>query len=279
MAIAPIECVFFDCDDCLYKNDWATMRLLTAKISQYTESKLGLSGEEVYGLFKKHGTTLCGLVKEGHLGEDQVDEFLEDVHDVPLDFGEDLKLRSMLAAIPYKRWVFTASTPSHAARCLKRLGIEDMFCGVVSASSRRMIDEVGYVSKHDPRCFAKAMEIAGVPKEKAAGCVFFDDSVSNLRTAKSMGWRTVLVGLHARDTGSRIVCEFADHAVDTIHEIPVVLPELFRCPHLEQPQIATDDKTKVTQRQKRKRSLKPCETSPERRIIRKTSEVDSPVSA
>lgn len=279
MSTAPIECVFFDCDDCLYKNNWATMRLLTAKISQYTESKLGLSGEEVYGLFKKHGTTLCGLVKEGHLGEDQVDEFLEDVHDVPLDFGEDLKLRSMLAAIPYKRWVFTASTPSHAARCLKRLGIEDMFCGVISASSRKMIDEVGYVSKHDPRCFAKAMEIAGVSKDRAAGCVFFDDSVSNLRTAKGIGWRTVLVGLHARDTGNRIVCEFADAAVETLHEMPSVLPELFRCPHSKLSQISTDDKAKIGSGQRRTRSLKPCETSPERRIKRKVSEVDSPESA
>lgn len=275
MAHAPIKCVFFDCDDCLYKNNWATMRLLTARISEYTETKLGLSGDMVYELFKKHGTTLCGLVKGGHLREDEVDEFLEHVHEVPLDFGADAKLRAMLKAIPYPCWVFTASTPSHAMRCLRRLGIEDMFCGIISASSRKMIDEVGYVSKHDPRCFAKAMEIAGVPKEEASGCLFFDDSVSNLRTAKSIGWRTVLVGLHARDTGDRIECDAADLAVDTLHEISEVLPELFKCPQSTPVKLLEDE----TKKAKRDRVLKPSGSSPARRVRRKPSEVDSPTSA
>jgi len=271
MATPQVDCVFFDCDDCLYKNNWATMKLLTSKISQYTEAKLGLSGEEVYELFKKHGTTLCGLVKEGHLREDQVDEFLETVHDVPLDFGPDPELRSMLAEIQRPRWVFTASTPSHAKRCLQALGIEDMFCGIISASSRTMIDQVGYVSKHDPRCFAKAMELAGVPPEKASSCLFFDDSVSNLRTAKKMGWRTVLVGLRARDTGALIECEAADMAVDTIHEIRSTCPEIFQLAQKKIADVARPNRNRV-------RVLKPIESSPVRRVRRKASEVDSPTS-
>lgn len=276
MTQAAIECVFFDCDDCLYKNDWATMRALTAKISEYTETNLGLSGAAVYDLFKKHGTTLCGLVKEGHLAASQVDDFLEAVHDVPLEFEADPKLRSILRAIPYPRWVFTASTPGHAKRCLERLGIQDMFRGIISASSRTMIDEVGYVSKHDPRCFAKAMQIAGVPKDKASGCLFFDDSVSNLRTAKSMGWRTVLVGLHARDTGARIECKAADLEVETLHEIPVVLPELFMSPFGKVPK-QLDDAVLITT--KRARVIKPIASSPDRRVRRKASEADSPQRA
>jgi putative hydrolase of the HAD superfamily/pyrimidine and pyridine-specific 5'-nucleotidase len=272
--MTTIDCVFFDCDDCLYKNNWATMKLLTAKISQYTETELGLSGEAVYELFKKHGTTLCGLVKEGHLREDQVDEFLEFVHDVPLDIEPDPELRSMLATIQLPRWVFTASTPSHAKRCLRALGIEDMFCGIISASSRAMIDQVGYVSKHDPRCFAKAMEIAGVPLERAPACIFFDDSVSNLRTAKTMGWRTVLVGLHARDTGARIECEAADVKVDTIHEIRSACPEIFKLASQK-----VEDVGATRPKIKRKRTLKPCQSSPERRVRRKPSEVGSPESA
>jgi putative hydrolase of the HAD superfamily/pyrimidine and pyridine-specific 5'-nucleotidase len=275
---APIECVFFDCDDCLYKNNWATMRALTAKIAQYTSTELNLPGDVVYGLFKKHGTTLCGLVKEGYLREDQVDEFLEKVHDVPLDFGPDPQLRPMLAAIPYPRWVFTASVPSHAKRCLKLLGIEDMFQGIISASSREMIDKVGYVSKHDPRCFSVAMETAGVPKDRAAGCVFFDDSVSNLRTANEMGWRTVLVGLHDRDTGARIASSAFDAAVASLHEIPTALPDLFVPPQPKIPKMLTGEHCHQSSKARRVRKLKPCDSA-ERRVVRRVSEAEAMVGA
>jgi putative hydrolase of the HAD superfamily/pyrimidine and pyridine-specific 5'-nucleotidase len=266
------------------------MKLLTGKISNFVEEHLGLSGEAVYELFKKHGTTLCGLVKEGHLREDQVDEFLETVHDVPLDFGPDPELRAMLAEIKYPRWVFTASTPSHAKRCLKALGIEDMFCGIISASSKAMINQVGYVSKHDPRCFAQAMEMAGVPPEKASGCIFFDDSLSNLRTAKQMGWHTVLVGLHARDTDAYIGNDpAADVAVDSIHQIRSACPELFKtshkkiedaCPELfKTSHKKIEDADANCQKRDRARILKPCNSSPVRRVRRKASELESPARA
>jgi len=42
-----------------------------------------------------------------------------------------------------------------------------------------------------------------------------------------VGWRTVLVGQHARDTGDFIECEHADHAIDTIHGLQHLMPELF----------------------------------------------------
>lgn len=58
-------------------------------------------------------------------------------------------------------------------------------------------------------------------------CLFLDDSTSNMRAAKAVGWRTVLVGQHARDSGDFINCEHADHAVDKIHDVRRIMPELF----------------------------------------------------
>lgn len=74
---------------------------------------------------------------------------------------------------------------------------------------------------------ARTLRIAGVTLEPSE-CLFLDDSVSNMRAAKSVGWRTVLVGRHARDTGDCIECEHADHAVDKVHELRTVAPELFQ---------------------------------------------------
>jgi len=228
-ACCPIECVFFDCDDCLYQNNWATATLITASIEGYCQTKLGLPAGKAYELYKKYGTALRGLVEEKLLQEDQVDEFLKTVHDISLDdIQADPALRKLLEAVTYPRWVFTASIREHAERCLERLGIADLFLGVISASSRDMIDKVGYVTKHDPRCFAAAMDFAGVPPDRADRCVFLDDSVTNLKTAKEIGWRTVLVGLRARDSGELIECPHADMKIDSMQQLAEAMPELFQ---------------------------------------------------
>lgn len=74
---------------------------------------------------------------------------------------------------------------------------------------------------------SRTLRIAGVTLEPSE-CLFLDDSASNMRAAKTVGWRTVLVGRHARDTGDFIECDHADHAVDKVHELRTVFPELFQ---------------------------------------------------
>jgi len=240
-------------------------------------------------LFQTHGTTLCGLVREGHLKEDQVDEFLAQVHDVHLDISPDPQLREMLLSLPRRRWVFTAATREHAERCLEKLGIQDLFLGIVACSSPEMIRKVGYVSKHDPRCFHAAMEFAGMPRDQANACVLLDDSVRNLKTARAVGWRAVLVGLHARD-GSAISCPEADVAVNTLHEIPMAVPGLFKSVAGKdfpsfcilkgmsklQDKICSEVIVAGPER-KRQRQLKPLDFfSPARRVLRRVSTPLSP---
>lgn len=95
-----------------------------------------------------------------------------------------------------------------------------MFEGIIDVRA------VDWLTKHNPDAYRKAMTIAGVTQEPGR-CLFLDDSTSNMRAAKTVGWRTVLVGRHARDCGSLIECTDADHAVDTIHELERIMPELF----------------------------------------------------
>jgi len=228
MIPEPIECVFFDCDDSLYRNDWATAKKLDAKFGAYCSEKLGLSSERMLELFKKYGTTLCGLIREGHIEEANVEEFLAEVHDISLDdISADRDLRHILQRVKHKSWVFTAATREHAERCLKRLGLYDFFQGrIIACSSKEMISKVGYVSKHDPKCFYEAMRIAGVPLEKASGCVLLDDSASNIRTASKIGWQSVLVG-RVTKTGQPVNCPEAERIVDSLHDLESGFPELF----------------------------------------------------
>ena len=87
---------------------------------------------------------------------------------------------------------------------------------------------VDWVTKHDEEAYRRAMAIAGLPaSQRPETCLFLDDSTSNMKAAKAVGWQTVLVGRHARDSGEFIDCEHADHAVDTVHELEKIMPHLF----------------------------------------------------
>ena len=52
-------------DDTLYTNDWVVANRITKSIGAYCSEKLGLPEGEPYNLYKKHGTCLRGLEKEG----------------------------------------------------------------------------------------------------------------------------------------------------------------------------------------------------------------------
>jgi len=216
--------VFFDCDDCLYFDGWKVANMLTRKIEEWCGKK-GLKEGEAYELYKKYGTALRGLLEEGYIEhtDENIDGFLEDVHDIGVGdhIQADPRLREMILnidpAIP--KYIFTASVRHHAERCLKALGIDGLFDGIID------VKDCELETKHDRRSFELAMKIAGVTDPES--CLFLDDSLKNLHTAREMGWRSVLVGRVGRDCGSQISSDHAEHEIDRIHDFPLVFPELF----------------------------------------------------
>lgn len=223
-ADAPpdLKFIFFDCDDTLYRNDWKTGDRLTQKIAQYTEAELGVDGAKAYELYKTHGTCLKGLLAEGLLPRERIEEYLAAVHDVDLcDIGPDPAMREIVVACKTKadRFVFTASISQHAKRCLDRVGVADLFSLVIDTRTCDL------ETKHSTVAFQKAMAAAGATDAKA--CMLIDDSVKNIRTAKGLGWTTVLIGKSERDTGAPITCAEADHHLDTVYDLPAALPHLF----------------------------------------------------
>lgn len=277
------EHIFFDCDDSLYRNNWATMLKLDAKERAYCSSKLNVPEDKMATLWKTHGTTLLGLIKEGYINETHVADFLNEVYDISLDdIQPDLALRAMLKGLPRRRWVFTAATKEHAERCLERLGIGDLFDGIIACSTTDMFERAGYVSKHDQRCFQAAMDIAGVPCQDTHKCLLLDDSFSNLRTAKAMGWNTVQVGLYRRD-GSKVHCPDADVSLESIHQLYAKLPGLFQMsPVITQGGfLACSIKSSNGKSPKRARSriLKPLNSTPERQLRRRSSEAHEALGA
>ncbi len=219
------QVIFFDCDDCLYFDGWKLANKLTAKIEDWCTSKKSLPPGEAYQLYKKHGTALRGLLAEGHMEdcEKEIDEYLKDVHDLPISehLQIDNELRDMILKIDpsIPKYIFTASVRDHAMRCLKALGIDDLFVDIIDVKSCNLN------TKHARESFEAAMTIAGV--EVPESCIFLDDSTTNIKAARSVGWRSYLVGTVGRDCGKTITSEHAEHEMNRIHDLPSVLPEIF----------------------------------------------------
>lgn len=219
------EVIFFDCDDCLYFDGWTLASHLTAKIEEWCTRKKGMKPGYAYELYKKHGTALRGLIAEGHIEnvDDEIDEYLKDVHDLAIHehLTIDNELRDMILRInpSIPKYIFTASVRHHAERCLRALGIEDLFVDIIDVKSCNL------ATKHSTESFEAAMEIANVKNPES--CIFLDDSIKNIEAARSVGWRSYLVGRVGRDCGKRISTEHAEGEIDKIHDMPSVLPELF----------------------------------------------------
>jgi len=193
---------------------------ITNSIAAYT-AKIGVSKEEAYALYKKHGTCLKGLLVEERIDASGAEDFLHAVHLIDYsDIKPDPVLHAVLARLTPPMWVFTASTSEHAKRCLQRVGIESLpWKGCIDTRSCKL------ETKHSHSSFQVAMQTAGVTDPSR--CVFCDDSTKNIVAAKAVGWRTVLVGLHDRDSGEPLRCDAADYQIGSLRTLPDVLPELF----------------------------------------------------
>ena len=228
--------IFFDCDDCLYFDEWKTANQLTRKIDGWCVQH-GLPPGKAYELYKQYGTALRGLLAEGYIdhNDQAIDDFLQQVHDIPIHelLQPDPELRQLLLKIDpsIPKYIFTASVREHAERCIQALGIDDLFVGIIDCKMCQL------ETKHSEKSFHIAMEVAGVKDNEfdsnttfhPESCLFFDDNIKNIEAARNIGWRSVLVGTVGRDCGTTITTEHAEHEIERIHHLRHVLPELFDC--------------------------------------------------
>jgi putative hydrolase of the HAD superfamily/pyrimidine and pyridine-specific 5'-nucleotidase len=228
-----VEAVFIDCDDTLYQNNGTTMDKITDAMAAWTHRNLGVTREETYQLYKTYGSSVRGLLVEGKIDEAGAEKFLRAAHKIDYsDISPDPRLRSVLERIcaPGRPpcYIFTASAAEHAERCLKRLGLADLgWAGIIDTRSCK------FETKYSKSSFEIAMATAGV--SSPAACLFFDDCVRNIKAARDVGWRPVLVGMtDCDDAGTAGGCPEAAFYADSLHHLPDLVPELFHGPPEDQ---------------------------------------------
>jgi putative hydrolase of the HAD superfamily len=155
---AHIRDWIFDLDNCLYPASAGLFELIDERMGAYIQRLLGCDPTEARRVqkhhFHTHGTTLAGLMKE--YGIDPND-FLEDVHAIPLDRVQaDERLSGALRRLPGRKFVFTNGDAPYARRVLEAIGVGDQFDELhdIHASS--------YRPKPDPHGYELLCERFGI---------------------------------------------------------------------------------------------------------------------
>ena len=207
--------IFFDLDDTLYPKSnglWAAIR---ERIDLYMHQTLDIPAADIpeirHQYYVSYGTTLKGLLAHFDIN---AEEYLNFVHDLPLEnyLQPDPQLRDMLFSLPARRWVFTNSDYRHAQRVLEHLGITDCFEGVVDVWA------LDPYCKPQAEAYQRALSLAGAPPPEA--CALLEDSPKNLKTARQMGFFTILIGENGNPTQS-------DRVIPDIHLLAEAVPELW----------------------------------------------------
>jgi putative hydrolase of the HAD superfamily len=183
-----VPVILFDLDNTLYTQECGIFDLIDQRMDEWLITRLQVPQSEVSDFrrkyFLRYGTTLRGLMLH-HQVEPM--DFLRFVHDVPVkDFlSIDLDLRRSLEEITSRKIIFTNSDEAHATRILDALGIRDLFEKIFD------IEAMGFIPKPNPEAYQSVLSYAGV---SPAECLLIDDMERNLKPAKVLGMRTVLIG-------------------------------------------------------------------------------------
>lgn len=185
-----MDAILFDLDNTLYHPARELFALIDVRINRYMSEVVGIHPDEVDGLRRQYwadyGVTLQGLIR--HHAVD-AEDYLHYVHDVEVHkrIGPDPELREKLRRINAPCYVFTNGSRDHAERVLACLDVAEQFEEIFDI---RIAD---YRPKPFPDPYREVMKQLGCRPDRS---VMVEDSVANLKTARDLGMKTVLVKEH-----------------------------------------------------------------------------------
>ena len=178
--------LLIDLDNTVYPEDSNIFSQIDLKMKSFIAKNLKVSLQEAFKIqkkyFLKNGTTLRGLMLYHNI---KPDAFLEYVHDINLDsIKKDFKLIDLMKKFNGKKIIFTNGSYNHARRVLKKVGINifiDNIFDIVNAN---------YIPKPEIQTYKKVLKEFSLNPVKT---IMIDDIPINLKSAKSLGIKTVLI--------------------------------------------------------------------------------------
>jgi putative hydrolase of the HAD superfamily len=179
-----VDAWIFDLDHTLYTVDATRQAQMEERICRYVQRHFNLERDAAWeiqkGYLRDHGSTLAGLIRNHHIDPDAYHDEINDIEELGLTPGA--QLRSGLARLPGRRFIFTNNCGRFALNVVTRLGIADLFAGIIDVKA------MDFVLKPHQKAFETLFAAGGIAPERA---VLFDDSPRNLVAAHALGMKTV----------------------------------------------------------------------------------------
>lgn len=187
----------FDLDNTLHNTGAHIFPHINVSMTRYIVEHLDIEPAEAEHLrlhyWKRYGATLLGLMR--HHNTDP-HHFLHHTHqfaNLPAMMVFENELRGMLRKLPGRKVVVSNGPIAYVLAVLEEMGVLLQFDHVFG------IEQLGLHPKPLPQAFRTVLKRLRAP---ASRCILVEDDVANLRTAKRLGMRTVLVsGFAARSHG------------------------------------------------------------------------------
>lgn len=177
----------FDLDATLYYVGDEIEKLCDKKVINFFTQKMNITNEQSEQVVKEVRSRYAYDVEalEGDFPFSK-QEFLEEICNVDVSMlVPDRELNDILHQLPQNKYILTDSIYHHVKDTLKAICVdESLFKGIFDAH------DMAYTFKYRPESFKMFLQKYGL---QAAECILFEDSIKNLRVAKSLGFITVLI--------------------------------------------------------------------------------------
>jgi putative hydrolase of the HAD superfamily len=222
---------FFDLDDTLHDASHAIFRQIDTRMTDYVERHVAVDRDEANRLrtlyWRRYGATLLGLVR--HHGIDAA-HFLHETHDFDVAslVRAERGLTRLFARLPGRKVLLTNAPLAYASAVLRALAVQRHF------RARYTIERMKLHRTFRPKP-SRLMLRALLARERvrAADAVLVEDSALNLKAARSLGFRTVLMTGHGAPAetdraGARRRAARAGLVITSLHQLPHGLARLRR---------------------------------------------------
>ncbi len=178
--------LLIDLDNTVYPEDSNIFAQIDLKMKSFIAENLNVSLDEAFKIQKKYfvdnGTTLRGLMLYHNV---QPEKFLNYVHEIDLsNIKKNKELSDELKKYNGKKIIFTNGSDKHAKKVLKKIGLYKTIDHIFD------IIKADYIPKPDISTYQKVIKEYSLDPRKT---IMIDDLPNNLKTAKGLGIKTVLI--------------------------------------------------------------------------------------
>jgi putative hydrolase of the HAD superfamily len=218
---------FFDLDNTLHDASHAIFGQINVRMTAYVRQHLGLSDAEANALreryWHRYGATLTGLVR--HHGV-RADHFLHTTHDLDLPalVRAERGLVRLFARLPGRKVLLTNAPDVYAAAVVRHLGLH------AHLARRYTIETMRVHGSYRPKPSRNMLRnVLARERVRGAQAVLIEDTAVNLKAARALGLRTVLVTHGSAVAGRhRARAPFVDLRVRSVLDMPRRLQALRR---------------------------------------------------